>query len=63
MWLAQLATTPFLLYISDKGPRIVALLMVLKDFSSKKNRDLQHAYHARFLEREKDLINVQWTEK
>ena len=34
-----------------------------KDFSSKKNRDLWHAYRARFLERERDLIKVQWTEK
>jgi hypothetical protein len=34
-----------------------------KDFSSKKNTDLQHAYHARFSERERDLIKVQWTRK
>jgi hypothetical protein len=34
-----------------------------KDFSSKKNRDLRHAYRARFLERERDLIKVQWTRK
>jgi hypothetical protein len=34
-----------------------------KDFSSKKNRDLRHTYHARFSEREKDLIKVQWTRK
>jgi hypothetical protein len=34
-----------------------------KDFSSKKNRDLRHAYRARFSERERDLIKVQWTRK
>jgi hypothetical protein len=34
-----------------------------KDFSSKKNRDLWHAYRARFSERERDLIKVQWTRK
>ena len=31
-----------------------------KDFSSKKNRNLWHAYHARFSEKERDLIKVQW---
>jgi hypothetical protein len=34
-----------------------------KDFSSKKNTDLRHAYRARFSERERDLIKVQWTRK
>jgi hypothetical protein len=34
-----------------------------KDFSSKENKDLRHAYRARFSERERDLIKVQWTEK
>jgi hypothetical protein len=34
-----------------------------KDFSSKKNRDLWHDYRARFSERERDLIKVQWTKK
>jgi hypothetical protein len=34
-----------------------------KDFSSKENRDLRHAYHARFSERERDLIKVKWTRK
>jgi hypothetical protein len=34
-----------------------------KDFSSKENRNLRHAYCARFLERERDLIKVQWTRK
>jgi hypothetical protein len=34
-----------------------------KDFSSKKNRDLWHAYRARFSKRERDLIKVQWTRK
>jgi hypothetical protein len=38
-------------------------LALQKDFSSKKNRDLQHAYCAKFLERERDLIKVQWTRK
>jgi hypothetical protein len=38
-------------------------LALQKDFSSKKNRDLRHAYRARFLERERDLIKVQWTRK
>ena len=33
-----------------------------KDFSSKNNRDLRHAYYARFSEKEKDLIKVQWIE-
>jgi hypothetical protein len=34
-----------------------------KYFSSKENRDLRHVYRARFLERERDLIKVQWTRK
>jgi hypothetical protein len=34
-----------------------------KDFSSKKNRDLRHAYCARFSVKERDLIKVQWTKK
>jgi GTP-sensing pleiotropic transcriptional regulator CodY len=34
-----------------------------KDFSSKENRDLRHACRARFSERERDLIKVQWTRK
>jgi hypothetical protein len=34
-----------------------------KDFSSKKNTDLRHAYRARFSERVRDLIKVQWTRK
>jgi hypothetical protein len=34
-----------------------------KYFSSKKNRDLRHAYHASFSERERDLIKVQCTRK
>jgi hypothetical protein len=34
-----------------------------KDFSSKKNQVLRHAYRARFSKKEKDLIKVQWTEK
>jgi hypothetical protein len=34
-----------------------------KDFSSKKNTDLRHAYRARFSERERDLIKVQWARK
>jgi hypothetical protein len=33
-------------------------LELQKDFSSKKNRDLRHAYRARFSERETDLIKV-----
>jgi hypothetical protein len=34
-----------------------------KDFSSKENQVLRHDYCARFSERERDLIKVQWTEK
>ena len=34
-----------------------------KDFSSKKNKDLGHAYRAKFSERERDLIKVQWAKK
>jgi hypothetical protein len=34
-----------------------------KDFSSKKNRDLRHAYRAKFSERKRDPIKVQWTRK
>jgi hypothetical protein len=34
-----------------------------KDFSSKKNTNLRHAYRARFSESERDLIKVQWTRK
>jgi hypothetical protein len=30
-----------------------------KGFSSKENKDLRHAYRARFSERERDLIKVQ----
>ena len=38
-------------------------LALQKDFSSKKNKDLRHAYRAKFSEKERDLIKVQWTEK
>jgi hypothetical protein len=38
-------------------------LALQKDFSSKKNRDLRHAYRDKFSKRERDLIKVQWTEK
>jgi hypothetical protein len=38
-------------------------LALQKDFSLKKNQTLRHAYHARFSERERDLIKVQWTNK
>jgi hypothetical protein len=38
-------------------------LALQKDFSLKKNQTLQHAYRARFSERERDLIKVQWTKK
>jgi hypothetical protein len=34
-----------------------------KDYSSKKNKDLRHAYRARFSEKERDFIKVQWTRK
>jgi hypothetical protein len=34
-----------------------------KEFSSKYNKALHHAYQARFFEKEKDLIKLQWTEK
>jgi hypothetical protein len=34
-----------------------------KDFSSKENRIFRHAYRAKFYEKERDQIKVQWTEK
>jgi hypothetical protein len=34
-----------------------------KDFSSKENRIFRHAYRAKFSEKERDQIKVQWTEK
>jgi cell division protein FtsB len=34
-----------------------------KDYSSKKNKDLRHAYLARFSEKERDFIKVQWARK
>jgi hypothetical protein len=34
-----------------------------KDYSSKKNKDLRHVYLARFSEKERDFIKVQWTRK
>jgi hypothetical protein len=34
-----------------------------KKFLKKKNKDLWHAYLARFSERKRDLIKVQWIEK
>jgi hypothetical protein len=34
-----------------------------EDFSSKKNTDLRHAYRARFSEKERDFIKVQWVRK
>jgi hypothetical protein len=39
------------------------LASIAKNFSSKKNKDLWHAYRAKFSERERDLIKVQWTRK
>jgi hypothetical protein len=33
-----------------------------KDFSSRENQILGHAYRAKFSEKERDLIKVQWTE-
>jgi hypothetical protein len=34
-----------------------------KDFSSKENQILRHAYRAKFSEKERDQIKIQWTEK
>ena len=34
-----------------------------KEFSSKKNQILRHAYRAKFSEKERDQIKVQWAEK
>jgi hypothetical protein len=34
-----------------------------KDFSSKENRIFRHVYRAKFSEKERDQIKVQWTEK
>jgi hypothetical protein len=34
-----------------------------KDFSSKENQIFRHAYRAKFSEKERDQIKVQWTEK
>jgi hypothetical protein len=34
-----------------------------KDFSSKENKDLRHAYRAKFSEKERDIIKFQWIEK
>jgi hypothetical protein len=34
-----------------------------KDFSSKENQILRHAYRAKFFEKERDCIKVQWIEK
>jgi hypothetical protein len=34
-----------------------------KEFSSKENQILRHAYRAKFSEKERDQIKVQWTEK
>jgi hypothetical protein len=34
-----------------------------KDFSSKENQILRHAYRAKFSEKERDQIKIQWTER
>jgi hypothetical protein len=34
-----------------------------KDFSSKENQVFRHAYRAKFSEKERDQIKVQWTKK